>query len=152
MLILALFEFIIFTCLPCFEEEEIRRCPCSCDRVVFVRKDIFELETLSKKFEEESGILDAVKKQMARRDGASQHSNFFDCTDHEAEYYPYCNIHIDPSPEIYSISETNFVGYDLNNPHPAASTVTFSFVPHEYSTQSDVSLIPVLILMFIYCF
>uniref|UniRef100_A0A0D9YWU2 JmjC domain-containing protein n=1 Tax=Oryza glumipatula TaxID=40148 RepID=A0A0D9YWU2_9ORYZ len=118
-------------------EEEIRRCPCSCDRVVFVRKDIFELETLSKKFEEESGILDAVKKQMARRDGASQHSNFFDCTDHEAEYYPYCNIHIDPSPEIYSISETNFVGYHLNNPHPAASTVTFSFVPHEYSTQSD---------------
>uniref|UniRef100_A0A0E0K3X6 JmjN domain-containing protein n=1 Tax=Oryza punctata TaxID=4537 RepID=A0A0E0K3X6_ORYPU len=118
-------------------EEEIRRCPCSCDRVVFVRKDIFELETLSKKFEEESGILDAVKKQMARCDGASQHSKFFDCIDHEAEYYPYCNIHIDPSPEIYSISETNFVGYDLNNPHPAASTVTFSFVPHEYSTQSD---------------
>ncbi|KAJ1280407.1 hypothetical protein BS78_04G230200 [Paspalum vaginatum] len=42
-------------------EEEIRKCPCSCDRVVFVRKDIFELEALSKEFEEEIGLLDEVQ-------------------------------------------------------------------------------------------
>ncbi|KAG8059777.1 hypothetical protein GUJ93_ZPchr0002g26391 [Zizania palustris] len=118
-------------------DEEIMKCHCSCDRVVFVRTDIFELEALSKKFEEESGILDTVEKQMARCDDPSHHSNLFNCTGQEEDYFPYCKIHIDSSPEIYSISETNFIGYDSHNPHPAASTVTFSFAPHEYATQSD---------------
>ena len=63
---------ILFTYLPCFEEEEIRKCSCNCDRVIFVRKDIFELEELSKKFEE-IGILDEVGKQMSQSDGSSTH-------------------------------------------------------------------------------
>ncbi|GJM86517.1 hypothetical protein PR202_ga02383 [Eleusine coracana subsp. coracana] len=48
-------------------EEEIRKCPCSCDRVVFVRKDIFQLEALSEKFEEEIRILDAECTSSNRR-------------------------------------------------------------------------------------
>jgi hypothetical protein len=131
----ATFSFV----LPCFEEEEIWKCPCSRDRTVFVRKDIFELETLSKKFEEENGIIDAVRKQMSH--GSSTHS-YFNCINHDAEYFPYCNIHIDAFAEVQSISETRVLPYDLNKPYPAASTTTFSFGPHDYSTQSDVRLTP----------
>ncbi|XP_037454110.1 lysine-specific demethylase JMJ706-like [Triticum dicoccoides] len=115
-------------------EEEIRKCPCSHDRAVFVRKDIIELEALSKKFEEEKGIVDAVRKQMSR--GSSTHS-YFNRISHNAEYFPYCKIHIDAPPEVHSISETHVFGYDLNKPYPDASTITFCFGPHEYSTQSD---------------
>ncbi|EMS51562.1 Lysine-specific demethylase lid [Triticum urartu] len=115
-------------------EEEIRKCPCSHDRAVFVRKDIIELETLSKKFEEENGIVDAVRKQMSR--GSSSHS-YFNRINHNAEYFPYCKIHIHAPPEVHSISETRVFGYDLNKPYPDASTITFCFGPHEYSTQSD---------------
>ena len=128
---------IFFTCLPCFEEEEIRKCPCSCDRAVFVRKDIFELETLSKKFEEENGIVDAVRKQMSY--GSSTHS-YCNHINHDPEYFPYCKIRIDVSPEVHSSSEKRVLGYDLNKPYPATSTITFSFGLHEYSTQSDVRL------------
>uniref|UniRef100_A0ACD5YSA6 Uncharacterized protein n=1 Tax=Avena sativa TaxID=4498 RepID=A0ACD5YSA6_AVESA len=115
-------------------EEEIWKCPCSCDRAVFVRKDIFELETLSKKFEEENGIINAFRKQMSH--GSSAHS-YFNHINHDAEYFPYCKIHIDASAEVHSISETRVLPYDLNKPYPAASTITFSFGPHDYSTQSD---------------
>ena len=73
LLQISTFEIILFTWLPCFEEEEIRKCSCSCDRVVFVRKDIFELEALSKKFEEEIGVLDEVGKWMSQSDGSSTH-------------------------------------------------------------------------------
>nr|CAB3450767.1 unnamed protein product [Digitaria exilis] len=99
------FEIILFTCLPCFEEEEIRKCPCSCDRVVFVRKDIFELEALSKKFEEEIGILDEVGKLISQNDGSTTHPYLFDGIDYSAKYFPYCKIQIDASPEIHSFSE-----------------------------------------------
>ncbi|CAN6280317.1 unnamed protein product [Urochloa humidicola] len=88
-------------------EEEIRKCSCSCDRIVFVRKDIFELEALSKKFEEEIGILDAVGNRMSQSDGSSVHPYLFDDIDHNAKYFPY------------------------------SSTITFALGPHDYSTQSD---------------
>lgn len=115
-------------------EEEIRMCSCSCDRAVFVRKDIFELETLSRKFEEENGIVDAVRKQMSH--GSSTHSYFNHIT-HDPQYFPYCKILIDASPEVRRSSETRVLGYDLNKPYPDTSTITFSFGLHEYSTQSD---------------
>ncbi|XP_062219985.1 lysine-specific demethylase JMJ706-like isoform X2 [Phragmites australis] len=118
-------------------EEEIRKCPCSCDRVVFVRKDIFELEALSKKFEEETGLLDAVGKQMSQSDGSFTHPYLFNCINRNVKYFPYCKIQIDASPEVHTISETDVLGYDLNKPHPTASTITFSHGSHYYSTQSD---------------
>lgn len=130
---------ILFTtCLPYFEEDEIRKCSCSCDRVVFVRKDIFELEALSKKFEEEVGILDEVGSRMSQSDGFSTHSYLFDDIDHNAKYFPYCKIQIDASPEIHTFSERDVLGYDLNKPYPTASSITFVHGPHDYSTQSDV--------------
>jgi hypothetical protein len=104
-----------------------------------VRKDIFELETLSKKFEEENGTIDSVRKQICH--GSSTHS-YFNCINDDAEYFPYCKIHIDVSAEVHSISETRVLPYDLNKPYPAASTITFSFGPHDYSTQSDVRFTP----------
>ncbi|XP_012704579.1 lysine-specific demethylase JMJ706 isoform X2 [Setaria italica] len=118
-------------------EDEIRKCPCSCDRVIFVRKDIFELEALSKKFEEEVGILDEVGSRMSQSDGSSTHSYLFDGIDHNAKYFPYCKIQIDASPEIHTFSERDVLGYDLNKPYPTASTITFAHGPHDYSTQSD---------------
>ncbi|XP_062222345.1 lysine-specific demethylase JMJ706-like [Phragmites australis] len=117
-------------------EEEIRKCPCGCDRVVFVRKDIFELEALSKKFEE-TGILDAVVKQMSQSDGSSAHHYLFNCMDRNVKYIPYCKIQIDAFPEVHTISDTDVLGYDLNKPYPTASTITFSHGPHDYSTHSD---------------
>ncbi|KAF8729161.1 hypothetical protein HU200_017743 [Digitaria exilis] len=118
-------------------EEEIRKCPCSCDRVVFVRKDIFELEALSKKFEEEIGILDEVGKLISQNDGSTTHPYLFDGIDYSAKYFPYCKIQIDASPEIHSFSEVDVLGYDLNKPYPIASTITFAHGLHDYSTQSD---------------
>ncbi|TVU03373.1 hypothetical protein EJB05_19599 [Eragrostis curvula] len=118
-------------------EEEIRRCACSCDRVVFVRKDIFELEALSKKFEEEIGMLDAVGKQMFQNDSSSPYPYLFDCIDRSVKYFPYCKIQIDASSEEHTVSEKYVLGYDLNKPYPTASTVTYSHGPHDYSTQSD---------------
>ncbi|KAG2660811.1 hypothetical protein PVAP13_1KG460900 [Panicum virgatum] len=118
-------------------EEEIRKCPCSCDRVVFVRKDIFELEALSKKFEEEIGVLDEVGKWMSQSDGPSTHPCLFDGINHNSKYFPYCKIQIDASPEIHTFSEIDVLGYDLNKLYPTASTITFAHGPHDYSTQSD---------------
>ncbi|KAF8750238.1 hypothetical protein HU200_012493 [Digitaria exilis] len=118
-------------------EEEIRKCPCSCNRVVFVRKDIFELEALSKKFEEEIGILDEVGKLISQNDGSNTHHYLFDNINHSAKYFPYCKIQIDASPEIHTFSEIDVLGYDLNKPYPTASTITFAHGLHDYSTQSD---------------
>jgi len=118
-------------------EEEIRKCSCSCDRVVFVRKDIFELEALSKKFEEEIGVLDEVGKWMSQSDGSSTHPCLFDGINHNSKYFPYCKIQIDASPEIHTFSEIDVLGYDLNKLYPTASTITFAHGPHDYSTQSD---------------
>ncbi|WVZ74091.1 hypothetical protein U9M48_022315 [Paspalum notatum var. saurae] len=118
-------------------EEEIRKCPCSCDRVVFVRKDIFELEALSKKFEEEIGILDEAGKHISRSDGSSSHLCLFNCIDHNAKYFPYCKVQIDASPELHTFSEVDVLGYDLNKPYPTISTVTFAHGPQDYSTPSD---------------
>ncbi|KAL6911768.1 hypothetical protein ACP4OV_000573 [Aristida adscensionis] len=119
-----------------FHEEEIRRCCCSCDRVVFVRKDIFELEALSKKLEEKIGTVDPGGK-MSQSDGSSTYPYLFNCTDHSVEYLPYCKIQIDAYPEVHAISETDILGYDLNKPYPTASTVTVSHGLHDYSTYSD---------------
>ncbi|KAK3158810.1 hypothetical protein QOZ80_2AG0141850 [Eleusine coracana subsp. coracana] len=118
-------------------EEEIRKCPCSCDRVVFVRKDIFQLEALSEKFEEEIRILDAVGKQMSQNDASSTHPCLCDYIDRSVKYIPYCKIQIDASSEEYIVSEKYILGYDLNKPYPTTSTVTFSHGPHDYSTQND---------------
>ncbi|CAN6253670.1 unnamed protein product [Urochloa humidicola] len=118
-------------------EEEIKKCSCSCDRIVFVRKDIFELEALSKKFEEEIGILDAVGDPMSQSDGSSVHPYLFYGIDHNARYSPYCKIQIDASTEIHTFSGIDVLGYDLNKPYPTASTITFAHGPHDYSTQSD---------------
>ncbi|CAN6274825.1 unnamed protein product [Urochloa humidicola] len=118
-------------------EEEIKKCSCSCDRIVFVRKDIFELEALSKKFEEEIGILDAVGDPMSQSDGSSVHPYLFDGIDHNARYSPYCKVKIDASTEIHTFSGIDVLGYDLNKPYPTASTITFAHGPHDYSTQSD---------------
>lgn len=127
-----------YTCVSCFEEEEIRKCSCSWDRVVFVRKDIFELEALSEKFEEEIEILDAVGKQISQNDASSTHPYFYDCIDRSVKYFPYCKIQIDGSSDEHTVSEKYVLGYDLNKPYPTASTITFSHGPQEYSTQSDV--------------
>lgn len=113
-------------------EEEIRKCPCSCDRIVFVRKDIFELEALSKKFEE-TGILDELGKHMSQNDRPC----LFNGLDHNAEYFPYCKIQIDASPEFPTSSEIDVFEYDLNKPYPTLSTITFAHGPQDYSTQSD---------------
>uniref|UniRef100_A0A0A9HUG9 JmjC domain-containing protein n=1 Tax=Arundo donax TaxID=35708 RepID=A0A0A9HUG9_ARUDO len=120
-------------------EEEIRKCPCSCDRVVFVKKNIFELEALSKKFEEEPGIMETVGKQMSQSDGSSTRHYLLNCIDRNVKYIPYCKIQIDATPEVHAISEKDVLGYDLNKPYPTASTITFSHGPHDYSTQSDES-------------
>ncbi|XP_066332293.1 lysine-specific demethylase JMJ706-like isoform X1 [Miscanthus floridulus] len=117
-------------------EEEIRKCSCHCDRVIFVRKDIFELEELSKKFEE-IGILDEVGKQMSQSDGSSTHPYLSNGIDHNAKYFPYCKILIDTSPELHTLSEVDVLGYDLNKPYPTLSTITSAHGPQEYSTQSD---------------
>ncbi|PWZ22140.1 Lysine-specific demethylase JMJ706 [Zea mays] len=85
-------------------EEEISKCSCNCDRVVFVRKDIFELEEISKKFEE-IGILDEVGKQMSQNDGYNMHPYLSNGIDHNAKYFPYCKILIDTSPELRTFSE-----------------------------------------------
>uniref|UniRef100_A0A804PLC2 Lysine-specific demethylase REF6 n=1 Tax=Zea mays TaxID=4577 RepID=A0A804PLC2_MAIZE len=117
-------------------EEEISKCSCNCDRVVFVRKDIFELEEISKKFEE-IGILDEVGKQMSQNDGYNMHPYLSNGIDHNAKYFPYCKILIDTSPELRTFSEVDVLGYDLNKPYPTLSTITSAHGPHEYSTQSD---------------
>ncbi|KAK3154984.1 hypothetical protein QOZ80_2BG0197400 [Eleusine coracana subsp. coracana] len=107
-------------------EDEIRKCPCSCDRVVFVRKDIFQLEALSEKFEEEIRILDVVGKQMSQNDASRTHTCLCDYIDRSVKYIPYCKIQIDASSEDHIVSEKYVLGYDLNKPYPTASTVTFS--------------------------
>jgi hypothetical protein len=135
--IYALFFWSSYISLPCFEEEEIRKCPCSCNRVVFVRKDIFELEALSEKFEEEIDVLD-VGKQKSQNYASGTYPHLFEFIDRNVKYFPYCKIQIDASFEEHAISEKYVLGYDLNKPYPAVSTITFSHGPHDYSTQSDV--------------
>ncbi|GJN21929.1 hypothetical protein PR202_gb09452 [Eleusine coracana subsp. coracana] len=103
-------------------EDEIRKCPCSCDRVVFVRKDIFQLEALSEKFEEEIRILDVVGKQMSQNDASRTHTCLCDYIDRSVKYIPYCKIQIDASSEDHIVSEKYVLGYDLNKPYPTAST------------------------------
>ena len=103
-----------------------------------MRKDIFELEALSKKFEEEIGILEEVGKRMSQSDGSSTHPCLFDSINNNSKYFPYCKIQIDASPKIHTFSEIDMLGYDLNMPYPTASTITFAQGPHDYSTQSDV--------------
>lgn len=101
-----------------------------------MRKDIFELEELSKKFEE-IGMLDEVGKQMSQSDGSSTHP-YLSNGNHNAKYFPYCKILIDTSPELHTFSEVDVLGYDLNKPYPTLSTITSAHGPQEYSTQSDV--------------
>jgi hypothetical protein len=102
-----------------------------------VRKDIFELEALSEKFEDEIDVLD-VGKQKSQNYASDTYPQLFDCIDRSVKYFPYCKIQIDASCEKHAISEKYVLGYDLNKPYPAVSTITFSHGPHDYSTQSDV--------------
>lgn len=68
---------------------ETETCCCSCghDRVLYVRKDLQEMEVASKKFEQENGILEEIQQG----DGSSMPSKLFPSTGHDG-YIPYCEI------------------------------------------------------------
>nr|XP_019701575.2 lysine-specific demethylase JMJ706-like [Elaeis guineensis] len=86
-------------------EKEIKSCSCGHNRVVFLRMDLLELETVSQKFEQEDGILGEFQKQL--KDDQCVRPNFFLSTEGDG-YEPYCNIKFKASnvnkeqPEIHS--------------------------------------------------
>lgn len=80
-------------------ENEIESCNCGCSRIIFMRKDILELEAASQKFEQEDGILDEAKKQAAQMDDLLMLPNLF-CYDEKNGYAPYCDVKFEASREI----------------------------------------------------
>ncbi|XP_020094592.1 lysine-specific demethylase JMJ706 isoform X1 [Ananas comosus] len=114
------------TCLR--HEQKLLSCPCKCNRIIFVRENILEMEALAQKFELEEGILDEVH----RGNGLSQLADPFFCTGTEG-YSPYCETKIEarlPNDSIYK-------GECVNKPSPAGSTITTSFGLDESSSFSD---------------
>lgn len=77
---------------------EIESCNCGASRIIFMRKDILELEAVSQKFEQEFGILDEAKMQAQHVDDFLTWSKKF-CCDEEG-YTEYCDIKFEASPEV----------------------------------------------------
>lgn len=88
--------FILLTFSLCYSEKELRNCQCGHDRVVWCKDDILNFEALSRKFEEEDGILDEVQKQLNMGINLCPWSKVSYGANNE-NYVPYCEIAFGPS-------------------------------------------------------
>lgn len=68
----------------------MKSCPCGYNRIIFLRKDLSELECAAEEFEQEDGILREVQQKFLLDDDFLQ-SNLFACTEDDG-YRPYCKI------------------------------------------------------------
>ncbi|XP_073111647.1 lysine-specific demethylase JMJ13 isoform X2 [Elaeis guineensis] len=101
-------------------EKELRNCPCGHNHVVYSREDILNLEDVSKKFEQEDGILDEVQKQALEGDGSCPQPNLFQCTE-GGGYKPYCEIKFEASPDAHEEGTLH------NNGYTNSSSMTFTW-------------------------
>ncbi|OVA02874.1 JmjC domain [Macleaya cordata] len=69
-------------------------CPCGSNRVLSVRDDLLEMESLAQKFEREDGILEEVQQQIKSGDDLCLQSKLFPCPE-DASYISYCEINFD---------------------------------------------------------
>ncbi|WOL19521.1 lysine-specific demethylase JMJ706-like isoform X2 [Canna indica] len=75
-------------------ERELRSCRCNFDRVMFLRENILELETLSMKFEQDNDVLHEIQKQDQQgNDFYLWSSSFFNANDNG--YAPYCETKLE---------------------------------------------------------
>ncbi|XP_020085318.1 lysine-specific demethylase JMJ706-like isoform X1 [Ananas comosus] len=102
-----------------YHERELRSCSCDYSRIVFVRSNILELESLSKKFELEDGILEEVQKQASQGNGSCQQASLFDFTENDG-YYPYCEMETVATAGADNISQRMCIKYDLEKRPPLA--------------------------------
>lgn len=68
----------------------MKSCPCGCNRVIFLRNDISELEFAAEWFEQDNGILREVHEKFQLVDDFL-HSNLSAYTEDDG-YRPYCKI------------------------------------------------------------
>lgn len=78
-----------------------------------------ELESLSKKFELEDGILEEVQKQASQGNGSCQQASLFDFTENDG-YYPYCEMETVATAGADNISQRMCIKYDLEKRPPLA--------------------------------
>ncbi|XP_074577243.1 lysine-specific demethylase JMJ706-like [Curcuma longa] len=80
----------------CFRHEgELRSCCCKTNRIVFVRGDILELETLARTFEQENDVFNEVSKLNQQGDHCYLWSRSFYCAEDDDGYSPYCDIKVE---------------------------------------------------------
>ncbi|XP_042490700.1 lysine-specific demethylase JMJ706 isoform X1 [Macadamia integrifolia] len=77
-------------------EIESLGCSCGGNVVLFVRRDLSEMEAAAQKFEREEGILEEVQQQIECGGDLCTQPNLFQCVD---GYVPYCEIKFDLNPE-----------------------------------------------------
>ncbi|XP_072956870.1 lysine-specific demethylase JMJ706 [Typha angustifolia] len=118
-------------------EREIRSCPCNYNRVIFVRKDILELEAQSKKFEREDGIMEEVQKLICQDDGSCLQVDLLCHSDNNDGYYPYCEMKVEACIDIDSISGNESVGYAAHKPPSSGPTVRFTLGLDACLSHSD---------------
>ncbi|KAJ6836293.1 lysine-specific demethylase JMJ706-like isoform X7 [Iris pallida] len=92
-------------------ESEIRNCPCGRNRVIYLRMDLLELESASKKFENEDGISEEVQKQVQLGDESCLQSKLFLCTKDDG-YKLYCEIKFEATTQIGEHVKWNSQGLD----------------------------------------
>ncbi|KAJ6845955.1 lysine-specific demethylase JMJ706-like isoform X6 [Iris pallida] len=130
-------------------ENEIEGCTCGSNRVIFLREDISELETVSCKFEQEDGILEEAKMRL-------QEEEFWPklfCCYEEDGYIPYCTIELDVHPEtvertqgcsrgLASVFRTEDINSNMVESVPSFPTSDLSSSPGMggiYSAENDES-------------
>ncbi|XP_019709321.2 lysine-specific demethylase JMJ706 [Elaeis guineensis] len=117
-------------------EEELRKCPCGYNRIVFLREDILKLEAVSRKFEED-GILEEVQKQAQHVDDSCLQPNLFQCADDG--YKPYCEIKFEEHPDADEVGLLHNDGYANSNRAKPSQMVSASEFESAVPVASDKS-------------
>ncbi|CAN6294130.1 unnamed protein product [Urochloa humidicola] len=107
-------------------EQEVRSCPCKSNRVVYVREDILELEALSRKFEQDTGL---YKERICI--GSSKEAEISDIN---VERVPNFGI-----PQDFSNNKTSIKGFVTadDGKSSAAVSILTSSAHHEAPRHSE---------------
>ncbi|XP_038982312.1 lysine-specific demethylase JMJ706-like isoform X2 [Phoenix dactylifera] len=117
--------------------KELRKCRCGYNRIVFLREDILKLEAVSRKFEQEDGILELVQNQAQQGDDSCLQPNLFQCAGDG--YKPYCEIKFEENPDAQEEGPLHNDGYANSNRVKSSQTKS----PEMVSASEFESAVPV---------
>ncbi|KAL4199536.1 hypothetical protein AMTRI_Chr03g145440 [Amborella trichopoda] len=115
-------------------EVEARCCPCKGNRVIHIREDIMDMESVSQKFEQEEGILEKFYGLLHHGDGSVLHGL---CKSTEDGYVAYCAINCETKLDVGQGDEHSKV-LDVSQSLPLQNgdSMTFNDVCESFSVQN----------------